>query len=57
MGGWRKEKQREEQEDFLENLHVLSCFVQLKIFLLISRVFGSFFSTLAIHCFSDLTVS
>ena len=30
------------KEDFLENLHVLSCFVQLKSILLISRVFWMF---------------
>ena len=32
-----------EKEDFLENLHVLSCFVQLKSVLLISCVFWIFF--------------
>ena len=39
VGGWWKL----EKEDFLKNVHVLSCFIQLKSVLLISCVFWMFF--------------
>ena len=37
-----------EKEDFLENLHVLSCFIQLQSLLLISCVFWSHLSTVIV---------
>ena len=45
VGGWQKDKGkgRFEKENFLKNLHILSCFVQLKSVLLISCVFWVFF--------------
>ena len=50
-----------EKEDFLQNVHVLSCFVQLKSVLLISCVlwifFFFFFRTLAVNCFRLSTVA
>ena len=45
VGGWQKEEgtRLTEKDDFLENFHVLSCFLQLKCVLLISNVFCEFF--------------
>ena len=45
LGGWRKKKKK----DFLENLHVLSCFVQFKSILLISCVFWTFIIIIIIN--------